>query len=344
MSLLEDHYRSVREWPEYDDVDRSIGWLSPRASRHRFVFTDDRRSLTEATPADTLVSVGISMTGAPHVGTLGQIRSTIRLQQVGFDVQLVLADLVVYNGRGADLPSVQRLARHYRAFALAVGFDADRGSILLQSEAQDYHTTAFRLARHYDPSMQGAETDHEPTALQDALSAAYEAADVSSTATAFSQDLVGLLLAADTLHPLLADGYDRVVLCLGADNVGLADRIETVRAASGIGGDVVGLYTRLVAGRNGVPKMAKSIHGSSIDLSMAPDRVRMLVHAIGLDDRRSRRRAVHGMMRLVSPYSGAELTELAADCVHATAGWSDAVTEYAEYLASCARTWRATAP
>jgi tryptophanyl-tRNA synthetase len=311
-------------------------------ARNRFAFAGDADAVERSTPDETLVSVGISMTGTPHVGTLGQIQSAVDLQRAGFDVQLVIADLVVYNAGGADIETVRARAERYREFALEMGFDPERGSLYTQDQARDVLHTGFLLARDYDPDAGGEQRD-EQTAFEAALDAAYEDVDSSSDATAFSRDLCGLLLVADSVHPLRTGAYERVVLALGADNDGLARRADAVRERAGIDGSVVGLYSRLVDGIDDTPKMSKSVPGSSVHLDMAPDTIREHVRDPALDADRPEESVVFQMMRHASPYAGETLDDLHAACADDAERWPEAVREYADYLTDAAETWQGTA-
>lgn len=338
---LESHYEQVSAQRGYDAVDVGIGDCSASACRRRFAFTEDASTLVDATPAETVVSVGISLTGTPHVGTLGQIATAVELQRAGFDVQLLLADLVVYNGRGLDLGAARDRARRYAALARTLGFDEGSGRIQTQSRTPDVLHSAFLLAPDYTDEQH--EPDYDPTAFETALAAAYEGVEPPSDASELSQRLVGLLLVADNVHPLLKSEYERVLLVLGADNVGLAREIDAVRARAGVAGSVDGLFTRLVGGLDGVPKMSKSIPGSDIHLDVAPDRIREFVCDPALDADRPVESLPYQMIRLVSPFSNDRLTALKRACADDSSEWAAGRREYAQYLAGLARTWRRTA-
>lgn len=375
MTELEAHYEAAVQRRGYDPVESAFGDLSASYCRRRFAFADDADALAAATPEDTLVSVGVSPTGTPHVGTLGQIRTAIDCQRAGFDVQLAVADQVVYNAGGGDAATLRERAERYRRFAAARGFDTESGRLYVQSEADEVLRTAFRLGRTYDPDA--SEAWDERTAFEEALAAAYDAADDepgdaadggtadepddpadgdtagdaadgrddSPDATDFSGSLCGLLMAADTVGPLAdefgpAGGYDRVVLALGADNVGMARRFDAVRERAGVDGRVVGLFSRLVPGVDGTPKMSKGIDGSGIHLGMAPERVRERVTDPALDADRPSESVVFEMLRLVPPRDGDAPGDLRDACVAGSDRWQDAVDECADHLAGAAEAWQ----
>ncbi|WP_255149968.1 hypothetical protein [Halorarius halobius] len=278
--MLDAHYEQVRRTRGYDPVEVAVGGLSVEAAHRRFAFVEDADALAAATPAETLVSVGVSLTGTPHVGTVGQLATAVTLQRAGFDVQLVLADLVVYNSRGVDLQTVQTRAARYRTLARECGFDPAEGRLVVQSEDPDLARTAFLLAPDY--TGERAEPEYDPTAFEKRLDAAYDDVDPGDDVSDLSGELAGLLLVADTVRPLMDDDYERVLLVGGADNVGLARELDAVRARADVAGEIVGLYTRLVPGRDGAPKMSKSLPGSDVNLAMSPGRIREAV--VNADD------------------------------------------------------------
>jgi len=62
MSLLERHDGAVREQCGYDGVADAVCGLDASSCRQRFAFTSCAAALADATPAETLVSVGLSPT------------------------------------------------------------------------------------------------------------------------------------------------------------------------------------------------------------------------------------------------------------------------------------------
>jgi len=132
------------------------------------------------------------------------------------------------------------------------------------------------------------------------------------------------------------------VLALGADNVGFGRTIDALRAEAGVDGSVVGLYSHLVPGVDGTPKMSKSIPGSSLHFGMAPEELRERVRDPALDAADPAASVVYRMLRHASPFSGEERAALRAACAADDERWSAAVAEYADYLAETAREWQRT--
>lgn len=277
MSRLTDYYHELRDQYSYTSVDSALGEMSAAEARRRFAFADGLDSValdSERTP----ISTGISPTGPPHVGTLGQLLTALALRDAGFDVRAVFADLVVYHAHGVPIEDASALAERYREFALALGFDSDE--LAVQSDAHGVLHTAQLLARYHDFD-ESEEDAPEPPAFETALAETYEAADESPVAsevtvspTAFAHEQASHLLVADQLHPLVAGNYDTVVFVGGADNHRLAAGIRDVLDRSPYSGTLVGCYTRLVGGYDGYPKLSKSIPASRFTLDAPPKRIR----------------------------------------------------------------------
>lgn len=333
--LLADHYRTLVEEYGYERVDFAVGEIPAAEVRRRFAFADGGRAFAAGHDdgAASLVTVGVSMTGPPHVGTLGQLLTAVRFQEAGFRVQLVLADLAAYNGAGRDIEEARALAERYRSFALALGFDADAGVLRTQSEATDVLYTAQLLSRYFDPDADDG-SEEPPTAFEEELAAAYESTEApGGETTRFAGQQVGLLLVADTVHWAVADDYENLLFVGGADNHGLSGYFRDVLARTPYDATVGGLYTGLVPGLGGYPKMSKSIPDSRLALDADPGAVRERV--VDADDV-----LVAEMLRLASPAPGTfyRLDERRSRGDE----WEETKREYAGYLADTAAMWRET--
>jgi tryptophanyl-tRNA synthetase len=334
MSLAA-HYETVRDRHDCETPD-GIDWLAPLA--RRFVAVDGYTSVAAAPERETLVCMGVGMTGPPHLGTLGQILTAIEVQAAGLPVQFVLADLEPYHG-GADWDRVRELAERYREFAVGLGFDPDRGALRTQSEATDVMATAHRLARYYRPE-EWDDGDGPATEWERAVGDAYERPEganpgpTSEAAAAHS----GVLHGADFLHPL-TDGYEQVVIALGVDEHGLTPWTRRFRDATPVAGTVAGLHTRMVPGFDG-PKMSKSID-AGLSLDADPERLRRRI-ATADDASEPAESASFAAMALASRYDAGKLDRL--ETARRTGGeaWATVKREYADEVADLATKWRAT--
>ncbi|WP_415379585.1 hypothetical protein [Halosimplex sp. TS25] len=346
MTRLTDHYKLVRERNDYRPVTGAVGPI-PTAQRRRFVAADDPGVFDRATDRRTLVTTGVGMTGPPHLGTVGQILTAVELQRAGLDVQFVIADLEPYHN-GAPLERVQSLAERYREFIRDLGFDPEQGRLRTQSEARDVMQTAQLLAPYYDPDSwdDGEDADHSRTAWERAVSDAYEATDGewtvehSGPTSEAARTHSAVLHGVDFLHPLYAGEYEQLVLSFGIDEHHLARMARRFRDAAPVEGGVAGLYTRMLPGFDGAPKMAKSIPGSGVSLDMSPETIRERIDGDeGGDPAGS---PVFQSMCLASRDDAERLDEFEAACEAGGAEWERAKEEYAEYVVDLGEQWQAT--
>ncbi|WP_436925361.1 hypothetical protein [Halosimplex amylolyticum] len=346
MTRLTDHYELVRERNGYEPVTGDVGPV-PSAQRRRFAAVDDPGVFDRAADRRTLVTTGVGMSGPPHLGTVGQILTALELQRAGLDVQFVIADLEPYHD-GAPLERVQSLAERYREFVRDLGFDPDRGRLRTQSEARDVMHTAQLLAPYYDPDSwtDGEDADRSPTAWERAVSDAYEAVggertvEHSGPTSEAARTHSAVLHGVDFLHPLYAGEYEQLVLAFGIDEHHLTRMARQFRDAAPVEGRVAGIYTRMIPGFDGAPKMAKSIPGSGISLDMSPETIRERIDGDeGGDPAGS---PVFQAMCLASGHGAERLDDFEAACEVGGAEWERAKAEYAEYVVDLAERWRAT--
>lgn len=350
MSQLSNYYDELREQYGYASVDVPLGGMSTAEVRQRFAFADNLDPATVDSAEDIVISTGITVTGSPHVGTLGQLLTTLALRNAGFDVRAVFADLIAYHIHGVSIEKASALAERYREFALTLGFEPD--SLSIQSEASDVLYTAQLLARYHEFDESDAEEEQEqdedtpePPAFEVALTDAYDAVgespikdDGTVEPTKFGRQHADHLLVADQLHPLVTGEDETVIVVLGADNHRLTAGIRTVLDRSPYSGTLVGLYTRLIRGYNGYPKLSKSIPESRFVLDAPSKHIReQIVNVDETYDRPANSR-VFQMMSLASSHSAGEIDSLRTD----GDAWKRAKHEYAEWLVDVGNAWKAT--
>lgn len=338
MSALPDHYEAVREAFDYDHTDVDIGSLSASLAERAFGATTDADALQKANDRDTLFVASAGLTGTPHVGTVAQMYAVKRLHEAGFDAQFLLADYEKYASDGRDLDVVRSLADDYRTFLDRIGYG---GEVRTQYGDRDVMQTAFRLAPHFE-FEDGPTFDTEPTEWVEQLRSAYDddqlTHDDATGATKFGGRVASLLCLADFLHPTVGEDYDQTVFVLGVDEHALVLANEYYTAKTPFAPAFEGLFTRLVPGLNGYPKMAKTIPGSGITMDMAPERVRRLVHEAD-DGATPPESTVYQMLCLVSEHDGQRLAKLADACRAGGEEWDAAVAAYADFLADLAAAW-----
>jgi tryptophanyl-tRNA synthetase len=360
VSRLTDYYHELREQYGYTSVDRTLRGMSTAEVRQRFAFADGLDSaavdptgdVVVSTTGDVVVSTGVSVTGPPHVGTLGQLLTTLSLRDAGFDARVVFADLVVYHAHGVPIETASVLAERYREFALALGFDSDE--LHIQSNAHNVLHTAQLLARYHkfdgnNENEEDSANTPDPPAFEVALTNAYEVSgespietDTTVEPTEFGQHHGGHLLVADQLHPLVKEEYETVIVIVGADNHRLAAGIREVLDRSPYSGTLTGLYTRLVTGYDGYPKLSKSIPASRFTLDTPSERIRERVMNPGDEYSHPTDSLVFQMLCLASPYAVETVDSLREACTAGDETWKRTKREYAEWLVGMADVWKAT--
>ncbi|WP_459193517.1 nucleotidyl transferase family protein [Halosimplex sp. J119] len=347
---LTDHYERVRERNDYQPVDGAVGPI-PATERRRFVAIDEPGAtgsgvFDRAADRRTLVTTGVGMTGPPHLGTVGQVLTAVELQRAGLDVQFVIADLEPYHG-GVPLERVQELAERYRTFIADLGFDPDRGRLRTQSEARDVMHTAQLLAPYYDPDSWADGPDHPPTEWEQAVGEAYESTDdertidFSGATSEAASTHSAVLHGVDFLHPLYAGEYEQIVLSFGVDEHHLTRMARQFRDAAPVDSPVAGLYTRMLPGFDGMPKMSKSIPGSGISLGMDSETIRERIGGDGGGDPAAS--PVFQAMCLASRYDADRLDRIETACAAGGDEWERARAEYADSVVDLAERWQSTA-
>jgi len=358
MVSLQDHYAALRERDRYERVDDlELGELPPAGVRRRFVAGEDAHAFADAVGTDGICTFGVSVTGPPHVGTLGQMRTAIALQDAGFDVQFVVADFEPYSTGGYSLDVVTERARRFVAFVDALGFDRDAGRLRTQYGAADVAHTAYHLSRYADPDADRERADVEPTDWMTELSEAYDADGTDAAALGesdlpadwepsdFTRRMDGFLMVADVLHPLVAGDYPANCIVMGADELALRPMVEGVRQRAPVDGTLHALYTRLVSGLDGHPKLSRRIPDSRFTLADEPAVVRDAIREpdpAARGDGDPTDSVVFGMMRLASAADHEQLQQWRRACAADGEAWDAARAAFADELVGYAAAWRAT--
>lgn len=343
VSRLTAHYGAVRSREGFGPVDFGLGDATAADLSRRYAAVYDRDVVSRSLDRPTLFCTGIGMTGPPHVGSLAGMYAAIELQELGADVQFVLADLEPYHS-GFDLASVRSLARRYREFLLDLGFDPEQGTLRTQEEARDVMHTAQLLAPYYTPEERDSVPESEPTEWEVAVREAYEAVPESERPGGPTSEAAsvhsGMLHLADFCHPL-REGYEQVVVLLGADEHHLSVSTARFLDDAPVEGSVGGLHSRMIPGPGDCPKVSKGIPDSGPSLDMSPETIREAVHRADADGPAADSPLV-GMLRLAGPADD-DLDRLLAARADGDPAWDRARDRYAEFLADHAERWAATA-
>lgn len=277
-----------------------------------------------------IVTSGIGLSGVPHVGTLSQIMRAVFLQKNGINVQFVLGDLDSYNARGQSLDRVRERAIQYREFILALGFDEKRGILRTQYEHLDVLLTAYLVSNCLrDKDFTEAEEDLSKLYIEQG---AYEGID-------FPVKMSILLMTGDFIDLGKNKGFPNVAVMLGLEEhlyVRLAKKVVT---RMGMPMRMSALYSRIIRGFNGFPKMSKSIPGSALTMDMSADQISSLILDGEGEYSTPEDSVVFQMMCAVSSCSPSELERLSTECAEKGGAWVKAKHGYADQLIDICRRW-----
>ncbi len=286
-----------------------------------------------------IATTGFGLSGIPHIGTLTQIMKAIRLQKAGIDVQIVLGDLDAYNGKMIPLEKTQELSSRYKRFVQGLGFNVESPNVL-RSQYDNLSTLRhmYLLGRFMDQEM----FDH----AEEDLHLFYTERGKVDARMTFRRQLSLNLMIADFLE-LLADGrYDSVVIFLGIDEHRYVDfgRQALERAAQEFpqwfsGKRYGALYSGIIRGFNGYPKMSKSFPESSITVDMKFEEILQRIESGEVVTGIPETNVVYQMIASASQYSQEVIEEARRECIKQSYLWKAIKTKYAKHLYEICQHW-----
>ncbi len=132
---------------EFDDVLPAVP--DPHYLMRRSVIFGDRgyRRVAEAMQNDEPFAAlsGFMPTGDPHIGHKLVFDELIWHQQQGGDTYGLIADLEAHSARGLSWEEIDEHSRDYLLSLIALGFDAETGTLYRQSENRELQDLAFEL-------------------------------------------------------------------------------------------------------------------------------------------------------------------------------------------------------
>lgn len=332
------YYESIIREYEYQDLvvapfDEGLGSQDADELAIRYLCQFRLSEHTAVDRARRTVTTGFGMSGAPHMGTICQILAVQRLHADGESCQIVLGDLDAYNGKSRALSEVSALADRYGQFIRRLVGDPDGLQVRTQRDALEVIRTMYLLAQDVrEEDLADVEEDNHDY---------YVAKGIVDRSLTLPRALSLLLMVADFAQ--VASERDHVLVQLGIDEHRYVRFAETVMARraeqSGDprGSRLSALYTRMIPGLAGHPKMSKSIPGSSIDVSMDIDDVRA---ALNRDDELDPGLSPTFQIACQLPvFSGEDVRGLEAACAGRTREWESAKAETAAYLAEVFTKW-----
>lgn len=288
----------------------------------------------------TIVTTGIGISGVPHMGTLGQIFNSIFLQKHGVNTQFVLGDLDAYNGKKLPLQFVKELSEKYKSFIIKLGYTTANGNILRnQFDANEVTRTMYLIAKFIE--------DKDFEDVEEDLHKFYSDKGKVDKEMSFRRKVSLTLMTADFIDLVINHNFSNVLVTLGVDehkyvlfSENVLKRVvesgEIISAESNI--NFAAMYTHIIRGFNGYPKMSKSFPDSSINIEMSSDEISNRI----LNERTNilpEEDTVYQMMCLVSTFNSEELASRYVACKENNKRWRKYKEEYIEYLLDIFKLW-----
>ena len=326
---------------EFEPISYSLRNLAQEDLQKQWLCHMNGKGFADALHASkrVIATTGFGLSGTPHMGTLSQILRSLRLQQAGIPVQMVLGDLDAHNGKNIPLERAQALAESYRKFILNLGF---KDTLPNRLRSQFNSLTTLRLAYLIGHHM----NDEMFNQAEEDLHGFYaQKGKVDSTMT-YRRKLSLNLMIADFLELISHDGFEAVMVILGIDEhkyVRFGQQVfEKVSAGNPDlfhGKNYSAMYSGIIRGFNGYPKMSKSFPRSGITVDMSTRDIAELIENGEMVTGFPETNVVYQMIAAVSLYESDQINEAYNECRKQSATWKRIKREYAKHLSQLCQRW-----
>ncbi|MNM49214.1 tryptophanyl-tRNA synthetase [compost metagenome] len=337
LKFDEEYYKGVIEEYNYNPMelrplDFNFGSVDVNTMKKKWLCHQDGDMFIKGyqDKQQSIITTGVGLSGSPHIGTLSQILRTIYLQQAGFTVQFVLGDLDSYNARNQSMSVLEERADKYTILIRELGFDTEKGILRSQNLRNDVLKTAYLISNCL--------TDQDFLEAEEDLSDLYKKKGIYS-GIQFPVKQAILLMVADFVDLGMHHNFKQVLVMLGLEEHLYVLLARKVIERMGIPMKLSALYSRIVKGLNGYPKMSKSIKGSGITVEMSEDEIMDLIMNREGEYCNPWDSVVYQMMCSVSYYNSSELENLEKKCALKSTEWQKAKRDYAEVLIEICKKW-----
>lgn len=333
----DNYYQEVIKKHHYDPmdfnpIDFELNNISSRNLQYKWLCHHNGDAFSKALKNDQkcIVTTGIGLSGTPHLGTLSQIMRAIFLQRSGLKVQLVLGDLDSYNARNQPLEVVIERAEKYKEFIKKIGFNEKEGILRSQYNNDEILKTAYLISKVLkDQDFKEAEED---------LSELYKRKGIYP-GIEFPVKQAILLMTADFIHLGKCDDYSNVLIMLGLEEHLYVQIANKVVQRMKYPFSISSMYSRIIKGFNGYPKMSKSIPESSIRVDMPYEKMYNMIMNEGDDYASPMDSVVYQMICAVSNYTPDELDVIYEKCMKNGADWKKVKEQYSKMLFDICKMW-----
>ena len=341
-----EYYEKLMRENNYDPIhfgriDFELGNLPKSYIQKRWLCHHDANKFSQLfndSPDTSIITTGIGLSGAPHMGTLSQITKAIKLQEAGLNVQFVLGDLDSYNGKQKDMEYVRKLAEIYNRFIKDLGFDSKKGILRKQYDSVKVLRTMYILGKYMSDEM-------FDKSEEDLYRFYKEKGKVDSYMT-YRRKLSLALMAAD-FFDLVREGYDNILVMLGVDEhqyVQFAKETAKNVVHSGelkkyVPKNLAGLYSSMIKGFNGYPKMSKSFPKSSLNLDMDVTSISQRILSGDNNERNPSENVIFQIILSTSNFEDPEMEYIYEECQNNSSEWIRIKEKYLKELLYIKSKW-----
>lgn len=326
---------------EFEPISFSLGSLTKEDLKRQWLCHMNGTSFANASSVGdrVIVTTGFGLSGIPHMGTLSQILRALRLQKAGIPVQVVLGDLDAYNGKNTPLDRANELATCYKRFILNLGFD-NTGHSKLRSQFDSLTTLrlAYLIGHHMDDEMFNQ--------VEEDLHGFYAQKGKVDMSMTYRRKLSLNLMIADFLE-LLGDGnFNSVMVVLGIDEHKYVsfgkktlEKMVLENSAMFNGKNYSAMYSGIIHGFYGYPKMSKSFPKSGITVDMPETEISNLIENGEVATQFPETNVVYQMISAVSLYGNEQISEAYDECRKQSERWKAIKRNYAIHLSQLCQRW-----
>lgn len=332
MYYNNEYYSKLIENNNYDYIKKFLT-ISDYMAKGKWLCSSNLSSFENAynSKSKSLITLGLGINGVPHLGTLSQILKIIYLQRMGFEVQIILGDLDVYGARGQDLNNVKDLVKRYKEFIQNIGFDTKKGIIRNQFDHDEVLKTAYLIS--------SVLKDSDFLDCKEDIYDLYKELNLYPGMEYNVKQSI-LLMFADFIHPGLSKEYENILVMCGVDEHVYPKKAMEIVDRMGLNFSLSGLYSKILPGLNGNPKMSKSLKDSGILLTDDEKKINNII-VNGEDDyNTSSESIIFQMIMNASLYDENTIKQIENECNNKTNEWKKIKKMYANDLYNMTRKWR----
>ena len=278
---------------------------------------------------NTLVTLGVGTNHEPHIGTISQILRGIFFQKKGYKVQIILGDIDSYSSRSSSITSVVRNVEKYAEFIKNLGFDTDIGIIRNQLDHAEIMKTAFLIS----PKIQ----DEDFQDMEESIYQYYEELGIYS-GMSFAVKQAILLMFSDFIHEGFVGNYKNIIVLSGIDEHPYVPKANDIARRLDLDVNICGLFSSIIRGLNGQPKMSKSLRGSSITAGMTEREIIKIITRL-TEDVNHEHSIVYQLMCHVLLYDSETLRAFAEHCDSDPVMWAKDKVDFAHDLSLICKKW-----